>query len=64
MISRRAIAYIRQRDWAGVAIELAVVVGVFIGLQASNWNQDRETDRRAAVFAQRLTSDLRAEAWG
>ena len=65
MIARRAIAYIRQRDWAGVAIELAVVVvGVFIGLQASNWNQDRETDRRAAVFTQRLTSDLRAEAWG
>lgn len=65
MISRRAIAYIRQRDWAGVAIELAVVVvGVFIGLQASNWNQERETDGRAAVFSRRLTGDLRAEAWG
>lgn len=65
MISRRAIAYIRQRDWAGVFIELAVVVvGVFIGLQASNWNQQRETDGRAAVFSQRLASDLRAEAWG
>jgi hypothetical protein len=25
MISRRAIAYIRQRNWAGVFIELAVV---------------------------------------
>ncbi len=64
MISRRAIAYIRQRDWAGVVIELAVVVvGVFIGLQASNWNEDRETDRKAAVFSERLTSDLRGEAW-
>lgn len=65
MAMRRAIDSLRRRDWASVVIEvLVVVVGVFIGLQASNWNQDRETDKRAAVFSQRLTSDLRAEAWG
>lgn len=64
MISRRAIAYVRRHDWAAVAIELTVViVGVFIGLQASNWNEDRETDRSAAVFSERLSNDLRAEAW-
>lgn len=65
MIIRRAIASFRRRDWASVAIEIMVVViGVFIGLQASNWNDDRETERRAAVFSERLKSDLREEAWG
>lgn len=58
----------RQRTPPGldpaVAIELIVVVlGVFIGLQASNWNQDCEQDRRSAEFMQRLKADLRAEAW-
>ena len=65
MIIPRAIASFRHRDWASVAIEiLVVVVGVFIGLQASNWNEDRETKRRAEVFSERLKSDLREEAWG
>ena len=65
MNTRQAIEHARRRDWASVAIEvLVVVIGVFIGLQASNWNQDRETERKAGVFSQRLDSDLRAEAWG
>ena len=36
----------------------------FIGVQASNWNADRETDRRSDDFTARLRSDLRVEAWG
>ncbi|CAN5323738.1 hypothetical protein BH11PSE14_BH11PSE14_05790 [soil metagenome] len=65
MVMRRAIESLRRRDWASVVVEiLVVVVGVFVGLQASNWNEDRETERRAAVFSQRLKSDLREEAWG
>lgn len=62
---RQIIANLRHRDWTAVAIELVVVVaGVFIGLQASNWNENRVTDRKAAVFTGRLVSDLREEAWG
>jgi hypothetical protein len=64
-IARRAIAHLRRHDWVAVVIELVVVVlGVFIGLQAANWNEDRQTDARAAVFTQRLHADLRYEAWG
>jgi hypothetical protein len=56
---------IRRQDWTAVVIELVVVIiGVFIGLQASNWNEDRETSHKAAVFAERLRNDLREEAWG
>ncbi|HET6912704.1 MAG TPA: DUF6090 family protein [Rhodanobacteraceae bacterium] len=62
---RHAIVHLRRQDWTAVFIELVVVVvGVFIGVQASNWNEQRETDQKAAVFTQRLKSDLREEAWG
>ena len=64
-ILRRGIEFFRRHDWPAVGIELLVVVlGVFIGLQASNWNDARGEDRRAAVFTDRLRADLREEAWG
>lgn len=64
MILRRVVGSFRRQDWTAVAVELVVVIlGVFIGLQASNWNQQRETDGKAASFAESLKADLRAEAW-
>ncbi|HET9835178.1 MAG TPA: DUF6090 family protein [Rhodanobacteraceae bacterium] len=61
---RHVISHLRRQDWAAVVIELiVVVVGVFIGVQASNWNENRETNQKAAVFTERLKSDLREEAW-
>ena len=63
-IVRRAVAGFRRQDWTAVAIELVVVVlGVFLGVQAANWNKDREQDRKSAVSTERLKADLRAEAW-
>lgn len=62
---RHVISHLRRQDWTAVAIELIVVViGVFIGMQVSNWNEDRETNQKAAVFTERLKADLREEAWG
>ena len=50
--------------WSTIAIELVIVVlGVFIGMQVSNWNQDRMTARQAADFTARLKADLREEDW-
>ena len=64
MILRRAVAGFRRHDWSAVAVELVVVVvGVFLGVQAANWNEDREQDKKSAVFTQRLKDDLRVEAW-
>jgi hypothetical protein len=65
MIFRRFVGNLRKQDWTAVIVELVVVVvGVFIGLQASNWNENRHADAKAAVFTQRLQADLREEAWG
>lgn len=62
---RHVIVHLRRQDWTAVFIELVVVVvGVFIGVQASNWNEQREMDRKAAVSSERLSADLREEAWG
>lgn len=64
MILHRITANFRRQDWTAVAIELVVVIlGVFIGVQAANWNADREQDRKSAVFTERLKADLRIEAW-
>lgn len=50
MIIRRAIDVLGCRDWASVAVETVVVeIGVFIGMQASNWNEDCETDKCACA---------------
>ena len=61
---RRIAANFRRQDWTAVAIELVVVVlGVFIGVQASNWNEQRETDQKATMYTARLKDDLRKQAW-
>ena len=42
MILRRLTANLKAQNWTAVAIDfLIVVVGVFVGIQASNWNQAR-----------------------
>lgn len=65
MILRRVVESLRQQHWTAVFIELVIVVlGVFIGMQVSNWNAEREDNRKSAIFTSRLEQDLRAEAWG
>lgn len=65
MIFRRFLQRFRQQPWGAIATELAiVVVGVYIGLQVDNWNDERETRQKAVVFTARLIDDLRKEAWG
>jgi len=42
MILRRIAEHLKQQHWTGVFIELAIVVlGVFLGMQVSNWNAER-----------------------
>ena len=65
MMFRRFLQRLKQHQWGAIATELAIVIiGVFIGMQVSNWNEDRETNQKAAVFTVRLIDDLRKEAWG
>jgi hypothetical protein len=64
MIGRRVIGHLKNQHWTAFGVELVIVVlGIFIGLQVSNWNQGRTVDQQAAKFAERLKSDLREEDW-
>jgi Family of unknown function (DUF6090) len=65
MILRRVIQHVKKQEWTAIWIDLVIVVaGVFIGIQVSNWNAERETNKKAAIFTERLKADLREEAWG
>jgi hypothetical protein len=60
MILRRLVANLKQQQWTGVFIEvLIVVLGVFIGMQASNWNASVIEHHEAHDAMQRLEEDMR-----
>ena len=55
---RRIIGHLKDQHWTAVAIDFViVVVGVFIGIQVSNWNGERAGREREHL----LLVDLRAE---
>ena len=61
MILRRMREHFTHHNWFAVAVDfLIVVIGVFLGIQASNWNQARETRAQAREYRAMLQSDLDA----
>jgi hypothetical protein len=63
MILRRLTENLRAQNWTAISIEfLIVVIGVFLGTQVANWNQQRierrETERMLANLAPELQSQL------
>ena len=58
MLLRRMIEHVRKQDWFAVAIDfVVVVVGVFLGIQLGNWNDERVFDNHERT----LLLELRAE---
>ena len=66
MILRRITEHVKALNWFAVGVDFViVVVGVFIGIQVANWNEERLQEREGAQYSSRLKADLRAEftAW-
>ncbi|MEO8460209.1 MAG: hypothetical protein ABI451_06755 [Dokdonella sp.] len=64
MILRRLSQSLREQNWTAIWIEFVLlVVGVFLGIQVANWNQERATNQQSEAFTERLREDLRTEAW-
>lgn len=62
MILRRITEHVRAQNWFAVGIDfLIVVVGVFIGIQVSNWNDARVDEGRASAYLERIGLDLDAD---
>ncbi|MGE4073108.1 MAG: hypothetical protein AB7E72_18220 [Lysobacterales bacterium] len=59
MLLRRVIARLRNQEWTAVAIDLVIVVlGVFLGLQASNWNAARDDRASELLYLGYLAEDF------
>ena len=61
MLLRRIIAHLRKQEWTAVGIDFViVVVGVFIGIQVTNWNESRLEAQRETAYLVALQGDFRA----
>ncbi len=59
MILRRVIAHFRKQEWTAIAIDFViVVVGVFVGIQVSNWNAARIERSQEKDYLVRLHEDF------
>lgn len=59
MLLRRIALHVRKQDWTAIAIDFViVVVGVFIGIQVSNWNDARLREETARDYIARIREDL------
>lgn len=59
MVIRRIREHVAAQNWFAVAIDLAiVVVGVFLGTQANNWNAARIEAEQGRSYRARLIDEL------
>lgn len=59
MLLRRVIDHVRTQNWFAIFLDfLIVVVGVFIGIQVSNWNAMRLERSEEAALLERLRGDF------
>lgn len=62
MLLRSITEHVRTQNWSAIWIDLViVVVGVFLGIQVSNWNDARLESRRGEYFSARLREDIERE---
>jgi len=62
MLLRSVIKHVRNQEWTAIAIDFVIVVaGVFVGIQAANWNEVRADESRAHGYLERIHSDLEAD---
>ncbi|MDH3334843.1 MAG: hypothetical protein OEM30_10650, partial [Gammaproteobacteria bacterium] len=74
MLLRRIKHHVVSENWFAVFVDFViVVVGVYVGIEVSNWNEARQEDDRAQEYLERIHADLvsdqdaamtRREFWG
>ena len=61
MLLRRVISHVRKQEWTAIGIDFViVVVGVFVGIQVSNWNDARLREETSRIYVERIRDDLQA----
>ena len=61
MILRRLIKHVQEQNWTAIAIDFVIlVIGVFVGIQVSNWNEERLERQREIFYLVALKEDFGA----
>jgi|GEM_PF-612361 len=61
MILKRLKDNVAQENWFAVTVEIIVVVlGIFLGMQVTEWNEERKERNDEAIYMERLVVDLEA----
>ena len=59
MILSRLSQSLKEQDWLAISIEFVLLVaGVFLGIQAQQWSNEREQRRLEHVYIERVLSDV------
>ncbi len=59
MLLRRITEHVKAQNWFAVGLDfLIVVVGVFMGLQVANWNDDRQDRIDEVYYLNRILNDI------
>lgn len=62
MLLRRLAENLRAQNWVAIAIEFVLlVVGVYLGIQAANWNEERVERDLVRAHLGEIARDLRAQ---
>ena len=62
MIKQRLRERLQQHDWVGVTIELVLVIlGVFLGIQVANWNEQRKEGAQERAYVARIAQDVNSD---
>lgn len=58
MLLRRTVEHFRKQEWTAIGIDFViVVVGVFVGIQVSNWNAARLDEVKAQAYVGRMGAE-------
>ncbi len=62
MILRRLSQALKDQNWTTILIEFVLLVsGVFLGIEAANWNERRAEDVKAQAYLARIRGNLEAD---
>ena len=59
MLFRRIAQHVKEQNWTAVCIDfLIVVIGVFVGIQVSNWNNAQFEYRAERALQDNILADM------
>lgn len=63
MLLRRVSQHVKEQNWFAVGIDFFIVIlGVFMGIQVANWNEERSEAVRERQVLYAILEDLRADS--